>query len=32
MNEHQYDIGEMLKDEDRNPCDIGCFCSLSPGG
>ncbi|XP_017796950.1 PREDICTED: uncharacterized protein LOC108578180 [Habropoda laboriosa] len=25
-NGHEYNVGEALRDEDRNPCDIGCFC------
>ncbi|XP_074106913.1 kielin/chordin-like protein isoform X1 [Cotesia typhae] len=23
---HEYEIGEKLREEDRNPCDIGCIC------
>ncbi|KAI4487728.1 hypothetical protein M0802_011874 [Mischocyttarus mexicanus] len=26
VNGHEYAIGENLRDEDANPCDIGCFC------
>ncbi|XP_043277607.1 uncharacterized protein [Venturia canescens] len=32
INDHEYEIGEHLKDEDANPCDIGCFCADGPGG
>ncbi|KAL2713248.1 hypothetical protein V1478_016946 [Vespula squamosa] len=26
VNGHEYSIGEHLKEEDSNPCDIGCIC------
>ncbi|CAL7945679.1 unnamed protein product [Xylocopa violacea] len=26
VNDNEYDIGEYLRDEDKNPCDIGCTC------
>lgn len=26
VNGKEYAIGEKLKDEDANPCDIGCVC------
>ncbi|XP_076245363.1 uncharacterized protein LOC143185919 [Calliopsis andreniformis] len=25
VNEHEYSVGERLRDEDRNPCDKDCF-------
>lgn len=25
-NGHEYNIGDELRDEDKNPCDIGCTC------
>ncbi|XP_020289052.1 uncharacterized protein LOC109857291 isoform X2 [Pseudomyrmex gracilis] len=27
VNGKTYEIGEKLKDEDANPCDMGCFCN-----
>ncbi|XP_018400827.1 PREDICTED: kielin/chordin-like protein isoform X1 [Cyphomyrmex costatus] len=32
VNGKAYEIGEKLKDEDKNPCDIGCTCSAGHGG
>ena len=29
---HQYDIGQVIKDEDSRPCDVGCTCKLSKQG
>lgn len=29
VNGHAYDVGERLRDEDANPCDIGCTCAES---
>ncbi|XP_076751505.1 uncharacterized protein LOC143423808 [Xylocopa sonorina] len=26
VNGHEYDIGEHLRSEDKNPCDVGCTC------
>ncbi|XP_076245260.1 uncharacterized protein LOC143185854 [Calliopsis andreniformis] len=26
VNGHEYEVGEKLRDEDRNPCDIECRC------
>ncbi|XP_067203461.1 kielin/chordin-like protein isoform X2 [Linepithema humile] len=31
VNGKEYQIGEHLKDEDRNPCDIGCTCIENNG-
>ncbi|KAL0132317.1 hypothetical protein PUN28_000241 [Cardiocondyla obscurior] len=27
VNGKEYEIGEKLREEDANPCDIGCFCA-----
>ncbi|XP_012059219.1 PREDICTED: kielin/chordin-like protein [Atta cephalotes] len=32
VNGKQYEIGEKLRDEDKNPCDIGCTCNAGHGG
>ncbi|KAK0178123.1 hypothetical protein PV328_002102 [Microctonus aethiopoides] len=32
VNNHEYNFGEKLRDEDANPCDIGCRCSMSYTG
>lgn len=32
VNGHEYSIGETLKDEHKNPCDIGCMCRKGYGG
>lgn len=26
VNGKEYEIGDKLKDEDANPCDVGCTC------
>ncbi|XP_057320391.1 uncharacterized protein LOC130664472 isoform X1 [Microplitis mediator] len=31
INGHEYEIGEHLRDEDKNPCSKGCFCSSRRG-
>lgn len=31
VNGHEYNIGDDLRDEDANPCDIGCSCRESRG-
>ncbi|XP_044021319.1 uncharacterized protein LOC122861174 isoform X2 [Aphidius gifuensis] len=32
VNGHEYNIGDKLKDEDANPCDIGCSCRVGHDG
>ncbi|XP_011167649.1 uncharacterized protein LOC105201359 [Solenopsis invicta] len=32
VNGKEYEIGEKLKDEDANPCDVGCICIGSTDG
>jgi hypothetical protein len=32
VNGKQYEIGEQLKEEDANPCDIGCSCRKGHDG
>ncbi|XP_053971406.1 kielin/chordin-like protein [Hylaeus volcanicus] len=31
-NGHVYEVGEALRDEDKNGCDIGCFCRIGNNG
>ncbi|XP_008543501.1 kielin/chordin-like protein [Microplitis demolitor] len=31
VNDHEYAIGDSLKDEDANPCDISCTCDETLG-
>lgn len=31
INGHEYEVGEQLRDEDKNPCSKGCFCSNQRG-
>ncbi|XP_033360398.1 uncharacterized protein LOC117239141 isoform X2 [Bombus vosnesenskii] len=31
-NGHEYSIGQMLRSEDSNPCDIGCVCNTTLDG
>lgn len=31
VNGKEYQIGESLKDEDKNPCDIECKCIANDG-
>jgi hypothetical protein len=31
VNGKEYGLGESLKEEDANPCDIGCVCSEGYG-
>lgn len=28
VNNREYNIGELLIEEDRNPCDFGCICVM----
>nr|XP_033333990.1 BMP-binding endothelial regulator protein-like [Megalopta genalis] len=32
VNGHEYNLGEQLRDEDKNPCDLGCTCSKGYSG
>lgn len=32
VNGHEYEIGDKLREEDANPCDIGCTCSVGHKG
>ncbi|KAK0181478.1 hypothetical protein PV327_003759 [Microctonus hyperodae] len=32
VNNNSYNLGERLRDEDANPCDVGCTCIMSHTG
>ncbi|XP_076668148.1 kielin/chordin-like protein [Andrena cerasifolii] len=32
VNGHEYNIGDALREEDRNPCDVGCTCRKNYDG